>query len=501
MKKSLLLLSMLALALVTALAGGSCASSKNQPESTPTPSAASATATQISNEAAEAAATTFVEAWETINYHDQEGRFNRVLLLLSSDRLAQYAAFHENPYVRMYEVTGTTAVVSSRVTETSGGVATVAVTTQRTRHLVVPGSESVPVEQSSIEQMECHLVLEGGQWLVQSWQIESEQLLPTEGTAVTATATPSPNTSSATLSMIAGDFIASYASAITEDVGGGVVAQYTDSTGTTWARIKTLEHGYDVNGKEVTTPYTGIIKETSDDTWELVSLGNAGVACGLAADVQSALEFLVCTPGPMATAWAEEDEQADQAVKGTASSAYNARVDDKMYYTDSDGNLWLQFNISPVPNDLTDPARGYMVKLPDGKWRVVSGPGTAMMECDLPVEVQTAFRHRTCLPDEAALDGAIRAFVRQNEPEDVDKVIIDAKRWDDSSSQRTWVQAGVLLVRGESTAQVYILMRKRPEGGWEGVASPSTDSSVWCDAPANVLPRPPYCPTPTPPAS
>jgi hypothetical protein len=470
-----------------ALAAVSCASWKNQPQSTPTQSAVSATATQESLDEAEAAAKTFVEAWETFDYRDQEGRFNRVLPLLTAERRSQYTAFHENAYARLAELTGTTSVTASRVTDVSGDNVTVAVTTSRFRHFIahLPGPELI--EQSSVEHAECHLIFEDGRWLVAKWQIESERVLPSEATPTPPARTASRYASDPVISLIAEDFIESYSSSIIEDVGASERGRYTDSSGTVWVRFGALSHWYS-NNKLVTAPFSGIMKETSDGNWELVAVGTSGVECGIPADVQSALGFLVCPPGPATTAWARDEQEADKAIKDRVlglSSLGDWRVDDKKFYTDSSGVLWLKFNISPIPNGITDPAYGFIVKV-GRNWVGVSGPGTALVECDVPAEVQVAFEHGTCLPHEEELDQAIKDFVKSTAPVG-ESVIVDRKLHYADSAGTTWLLCGALLTHEGATDQVYCLMKKTPAGDWIGVAGPSQDDNVWCNAPPDAL--------------
>jgi hypothetical protein len=371
--------------------GDESASSPTQEQTGSTGSATQPTSNSVDTEEIEAAARTFVEAWETFDYRDQEARLNRVLPLLTADKRSQYTAFHENGYARLDELTGTTSVTASKVTDVSENDVSVAVTTKRFRHFIahLPGPESELIEQSSIEQMECYLVLEDGQWLVERWQIVSERLLPSQASPTPSGTTPSPNVWDPVVSMVTRDFVESYASSIAEDVGTGESARYTDSSGTVWVRFGGLSHWYS-NNDLVTAPFSGIMKETSKGEWVLVTVGTSGVECGVPADVQIALGFLVCLPGPEGTAWARDDAEADKAIKDLTAGHLETRVDDKKYYTDSSGTLWLLYRISPVPNGLTDPARGVMKRAPGGSWQPVSGPGTALYWCGLPEDVQTA---------------------------------------------------------------------------------------------------------------
>ena len=104
----------------------------------------------------------------------------------------------------MYELTGTTSVTASQVTDASGNDVTVAVTTKRFRHFVaqLAGPSSQVIEQSSLENMECHFVQEGGQWLVTKWQIVSERLFPSEATPTPFGTTPSPYAWDPVISMV-----------------------------------------------------------------------------------------------------------------------------------------------------------------------------------------------------------------------------------------------------------------------------------------------------------
>jgi len=478
------------------LAGcGTGEESASSPTQEPTASAASATqptSKGVDTKEVEAAARTFVEAWETFDYRDQEGRFNRVLPLLTADKRSQYTAFHENGYARLDELTGTTSVTASQATDVSENDVSVAVTTKRFRHFIahLPGPKSELIEQSSVEQVECHLIFEDGQWLVEKWQIVSERLLPSQASPTPSGTTPSPYTWDPVVSMVTKDFVESYSSSIAEDVHAGENARYTDSSGTVWVRFGALSYWYSSN-ELVTAPFSGIMKETFDGDWELVTIGTSGVGCGVPADVQLGLRFRVCPTGQAATPWAKDEEEAEKAIKdhvpmGHGSGLEDIRVDDKYYYTDSAGVLWLEYRISPIPNGATDPAYGFMARVPGGNWEPTGGPGTWDVQCDLPADVQIGLGFEMCHPYEQEIDQAIEALVKTTAPPDVDHVIVDRKWQQTDASGNIWVACGALLAHGGVTDQVFCLLEKPPDGNWEDIAGPSPDSSVWCSAPPDA---------------
>jgi hypothetical protein len=102
-----------------------------------------------------------------------------------------------------------------------------------------------------------------------------------------------------------------------------------------------------------------------------------------------------------ATPSATVEEDIDTIIKDyvlskSSPSIKDVRIDKKHYYTDSSGTIWLGFNVSPIPEGVTDPAYGIMKKVPGGSWEGVAGPGTSPVHCDLPADVQTGLGLHYC---------------------------------------------------------------------------------------------------------
>ena len=184
-----------------------------------------------------------------------------------------------------------------------------------------------------------------------------------------------------------------------KDVGVSSKYHYIDSSGTEWIEFEVLATPVSVR------PGYGIVRKVSGGDWELVAgVGVANIACELPADVQSGLGFAVCQTDAVATASAASGQDVDKAIRDyalglSAPTIKDVRIDKKTYYTDSSGTVWVAYHLYPLPEEVTDPAYGIMKRQPGGSWVGVAGPGTALIQCGLPEDVQTGLGLRYCPPE------------------------------------------------------------------------------------------------------
>lgn len=179
-----------------------------------------------------------------------------------------------------------------------------------------------------------------------------------------------------------------------EDISVSVRHYHKDSSSTEWIR-------FDVFAMFATPvplpPDFGILKRTPGGAWELVAgVGTAFLTCDLPADVAAALAFAVCQPDTFATASAASGQDVDKAIRDFVLSTVgpninDVRIDRKTYYTDLSGTQWVEWHLYPLPEQVTDPAYGFMKRIPGSNWQAVAGPGTACVECRLPEDIQNAF--------------------------------------------------------------------------------------------------------------
>jgi hypothetical protein len=101
-----------------------------------------------------------------------------------------------------------------------------------------------------------------------------------------------------------------------------------------------------------------------------------------------------------ATASATVEEDIDTIIRdyllGRDPALKGVTMHKKCYYADSSGTDWAMFAYSPIPEGATDPGYGITKKVPGGSWEVVAGPGTALVHCDLPPDVQVGLGLHDC---------------------------------------------------------------------------------------------------------
>jgi len=193
------------------------------------------------------------------------------------------------------------------------------------------------------------------------------------------------------------NFVLGYLAPTAEDVRISRKAYYTDSSGTDWVEFKVLPI------RNLTDPAYGFMRRAPGGNWVGVGgPGTSGVECGLPVDVQAGLGFAVCQPDASATASAASGQDVDRAIRDyvlshSAPSIKDIRIDKKTYYTDSSGTTWVAFHLYPLPEGVTDPAYGFMKKVPGGNWDGVTF-GTGAGECVLPADVQTGLGFAYCPP-------------------------------------------------------------------------------------------------------
>jgi len=138
----------------------------------------------------------------------------------------------------------------------------------------------------------------------------------------------------------------------------------------------------------------GIVRKVPDGQWELVAgFGTPVFECDLPEEVRAGLALSSCEPDSSATASATSGQDIDKAIRDCVldmTGFEDVRIDKKTWYVDASGTTWVLYHLWPLPEGLTDPARGVMKRPPEGNWERVSGPGTAFYWCGLPEDVQTA---------------------------------------------------------------------------------------------------------------
>jgi hypothetical protein len=352
----------------------------------------------------ETAARTLVEVWGTFDYRDQESRYERLLPLLASETRAQWADFQIDPSAVSWQITGNTHVTAAQVDSVSEDNAVVVVSAEDSSHFI-PYQSSRVVEKRVLQQVRVWLVLEDGHWLVTQWQVVSEEPLPQEeGRPSSNTPTQSAASATATAGYVA-DVDEAIKSLLRSRIYGAqevkdlrVTAKYfyIDPSGADWVL-------FGLSPQLSATSY-GIAKNPSDESWELVAgIGTNATECDLSPDVQQGLGITPCQPDATATASADIGQDVDKAIRNyCVRNGYpnitDVRIDSKNYYTDSSGTLWMRFSVFPLPEGVTDHAVGIMKRAPDGEWVGASPPGTALIQCGLPQDVQTGLGFAYCPP-------------------------------------------------------------------------------------------------------
>lgn len=154
-------------------------------------------------------------------------------------------------------------------------------------------------------------------------------------------------------------------------------------------------------------------------------------------------------------------------------------IDKKTYYSDSSGTEWIRFDMNVTEDNIgragpqpgpTGPVSGFMKKAPGENWELVN-LGTGNVQCGAPADVQTGLGFALCTASERELDEAIEAYLL-NGPgrgrKDTD-VKISRKAYFVDSSGTNWVMFAILPIPN-LTSSTYGIMKKDPEGGWEGVS-------------------------------
>jgi len=85
-------------------------------------------------------------------------------------------------------------------------------------------------------------------------------------------------------------------------------------------------------------------------------------------------------------------EDVDQIIKKSVMSASaptitDVIITDKKSYTDTQNTTWIRFNVTPVPEGVTDPAYGVMKKEQGKSWEMIDF-GTCCIEDNLPEDVK-----------------------------------------------------------------------------------------------------------------
>ncbi|MGD0114912.1 MAG: hypothetical protein ABSC13_02765 [Dehalococcoidia bacterium] len=232
----------------------------------------------------EAVASAFVEIAGTFDYRDQESQYQQLQPLL-----ADKTHFQEDPNAVSTQRVQTSRAVATRVDTISDNDAVITVTADYSRSYI-PYQSSQPAKVHLLQQVDCRLVLEEGQWLVSRSMVLSEQPLPQDDKSTPVAATPSGAVS--TVLATDGDEIRGTIRTLVlnrvdprikdEEVGGQTY--YADSSGTQWVGFTAFAIPV-----EAADPSFGVMKKTSGGNWELLFVGTGPVGDALPDDVKNGL--------------------------------------------------------------------------------------------------------------------------------------------------------------------------------------------------------------------
>lgn len=124
--------------------------------------------------AVEEAARSFVEAYGTFDFRDQESYRQRLLPLTTGPVREAIASSQVDPVAVSQQRTMTTRVVAVQVTALSQDQATALLTAEQASRGVDPASGRL-VEEKVVQQVACRLVREGGLWLVAEFRLLSQE--------------------------------------------------------------------------------------------------------------------------------------------------------------------------------------------------------------------------------------------------------------------------------------------------------------------------------------
>ncbi len=241
---------------------------------------------QVDTSEVEAVARALVEIGGTFDYRDQESQYDQLQPLL-----ADKYAFQENPTAVSSQRIETTHVTASRVDSISDNDAIVTVTSEQFRSYL-PYQSSQPVKEHLLQQNDCRLVLQEGQWLVSRCMMLSEESLPQDDRSTSVAATPSgavptapPTDEGETRETIKGLILDEIGpNPNIEDVEVGGQTYYADSSGTEWIGFTTFPIP-----AEAGDPNFGVVRKTSGGNWEILFDGTGPVGSALPDDVKNGL--------------------------------------------------------------------------------------------------------------------------------------------------------------------------------------------------------------------
>ncbi len=220
----------------------------------------------------EAVARAFVEIGGTFDYRDQKSHYERLQPLL-----ADKYAFQEDPYEVETQRIQTAHVTATRVVSISDHDAIVTVTSEGFRQYL-PVQSSRVVEEHVLQQSDCRLVLQEGQWLVsRSRGLSQEPLSQEDGETPSNGPTPSTKVSAVPTAQEEGtrkaiEDLARYAIGPNPkfDVEVGGNTYYVDASGTEWVAFTVFPVP-----ASATDPAFGVAKRASGQSWELAFFGTA----------------------------------------------------------------------------------------------------------------------------------------------------------------------------------------------------------------------------------
>ncbi len=278
----------------------------------------------------------------------------------------------------------------------------------------------------------------------------------------------------------------------------------TDSWGNDWAKFAVHFTPWHAPDQPVppTATDSGLVKREPGGNWELAAFGQGDIQCGIPPDAQTALGFDICPAS---------EEELNNAIRSytlarAGPNIKDVTVDSKKYYTDSSGTDWVQFVLSPLPIGVTDDAYGFMKKVPGGDWQGVAGPGTAEVECSLPLEVQLALSYHSCegfptpsptivaSPQSPEAATAAAVYTEQVDKAITDFVVSKSTARDvkvlrtpyyTDSSGTVWLAFTAMATYQGTTAPLSGVMRKTEGGDWEGVSGPG-NAGIECGLPKDV---------------